>query len=324
MRFSIQTFSVLFCLAASLAPAAAEAPIAKMQPGFYRMVLGGFEVTALNDGVIGYGMKQVLPDVPDDQLAAYLADNFQSDPFPMSYNGFLINTGTRLVLIDVGTGGKMADNALFRGAGRLLANLRAAGYSPDQVDEVYVTHRGPDHVGGLTIGMLRAFPNAIVRAPRAEFDMFVDPGKVEAALAQAKDPMIREWLQATRNLFLPYIEAGRFQAFEGDGVLTPGIRSLAAHGHTPGHTAYVVESEGQQMIVAGDLILSELQLLSPSLESRFDADPKAAAAQRVRILDMAADGKAWVAGGHLSFPGLGHVRREGSGYRLVPPAYAIP
>ena len=174
------------------------------------------------------------------------------------------------------------------GAGRLTANLRAAGYRPEQIDEIYITHLGPDHVGGLTRGTERAFPNAMVRAPKN-------------------------------------IKAGKFESIEEDIVLTPGIRALATHGHAPGHTSYVVESKGQTLIVMGDLVLMDaLQFANPSLRSSFDADPRAAAEQRLRVFKMASEDDLWVAGAHLSFPGIGHIRAAQGRYFWAPAIYTIP
>ena len=153
----------------------AAAPMMKTQPGFYRMMLGDFEVTALNDGVISYSTAQVLPTATPQQISSGLIESGLKDPVGMSYNAFLINTGGKLVLIDTGTGGKLADNPAFKGAGHLMSNLRAAGYQPEQIDEIYITHLGPDHVGGLTLGTERAFPNAVLRAPRDEVDLFRHP-----------------------------------------------------------------------------------------------------------------------------------------------------
>jgi glyoxylase-like metal-dependent hydrolase (beta-lactamase superfamily II) len=166
----------------------------------------------------------------------------------------------------------------------------------------------------------------MLRAPQSEFDRFLDPAKMAAVLAKAHhDEKIRVWMEFTRDLFTPYIQAGKFQAFDEDGVLVPGIRALATHGHTPGHTSYVVESGGQTLIVMGDLVLmGALQFPDPSLGSSFDGHPDEAAAQRQRVLKMAAEGNFWLAGGHLSFPAIGHVRIEGNGYRWVPVNYQIP
>lgn len=286
-------------------------------PGFYRMMLGDFEVTALNDGVVMYATSRVLPSATPQQIKEGLAENGLADPVGMSYNAYLINTGTRLVLIDTGTGGKLANVPEFNDGGRLLVNLQASGYRPEQVDEIYITHLGPDHVGGLTPGTERAFPNAMLRAPEAEVDLFLHPDKAPA--------WTRSWIPLWSEWFAPYIKAGRFASFATDIELTPGIRAMATHGHSPGHTSYVLESRGQKLIVMGDLVLmGALQFANPSLESPFDADPKAAAQQRLRILNLAADEDCWVAGSHLSFPGIGHVRAVQGHYAWVPANYVIP
>jgi glyoxylase-like metal-dependent hydrolase (beta-lactamase superfamily II) len=299
------------------APAPAAAPMVKTQPGFYRMLLGDFEVTALNDGVVAYATTRVLPTATPEQIKSGLSEYSLADPLGMSYNAFLINTGTKLVLIDTGSGGKLGDQPEFHGTGRLMANLGAAGYQPEQVDEVYITHLGPDHVGGLTLGTERAFPNAMLRAPRSEVDIFLHPDKAPA--------WTRSWIPFWTDLFAPYIRAGKFESFEDDIALTAGIRSLATHGHAPGHTSYVVESKGQTLIVMGDLVLmGALQFANPSLGSAFDADPKAAAEQRIRVFKMAANSGDWVAGGHLSFPGIGHIRAVGRRYFWIPTNYTIP
>jgi glyoxylase-like metal-dependent hydrolase (beta-lactamase superfamily II) len=283
-------------------------------PGFYRIMIGNFEVTALNDGVVPYPTQRLLPKATPEQIAAALHENGLSDPVGMSYNAFLVNTGRELVLIDTGTGGKLAEQAEFRDCGHLMANLRASGYLPEQVDEIYITHLGPDHVGGLTVGAERAFRNAVLRAPRGEVDIFLHPG---AAPAWTK-PWIKFWAE----LFKPYMDAGKFRSIDADTELAPGIRALATHGHALGHTSYVVENGGQTLIVMGDLILiGALQFKDPSLESSFDADPAAAAGQRLRILELADDKDYWLAGSHVSFPGIGHVRSGAAGYRWAPANY---
>ena len=288
--------------------------------GFYRMMLGDFEVTALNDGAVSYATSRVLPTATPEQIKEGLSASGITDPVAMSYNAFLINTGSKLILIDTGTGGKLDDQPEFHGAGHVMAHLRAAGYRPDQVDEIYITHRGPDHIGGLTVGNERAFPNATVRVPRSEFDLFLDPTKTAALLAQAHDnAQVKAWVQFTQNLFEPYIRAGKLQGFDEDTQLARGIRALATHGHTPGHTSYVVESQGRTLIVMGDLVLmGALQFAHPSLGSSFDADPKAAAEQRLRIFSMAANFDYWIAGAHLSFPGVGHVRAGQNRFFWIP------
>jgi glyoxylase-like metal-dependent hydrolase (beta-lactamase superfamily II) len=213
---------------------------------------------------------------------------------------------------------------LFHGAGRLLANLRAAGYRPEQVDEIYITHRGQDHVGGLSVGGSATFPNAIVRVPRAEFDVVVDPEKSKALIARAHgSEFVKGWINFAQDAFAPYIASGRLQLFNDDASFPSGVRAIATPGHTPGHTSYIIESRGQRLILLGDLVLSPLQFTEPMLISNFDSDPAAAAAQRIRVLKLAASPSVWVAGGHLPFPGIGHVLSIGSGFRFVSPNYGV-
>ena len=130
----------------------------------------------------------------------------------MSYNAFLINTGSKLILIDTGSGGKLDDQPEFHGAGPLLKNLRGSGYQPEQIDEVYITHRGQDHIGGLTIGSERAFPNVVVRAPKSEMDL-PRSGKDSGALARTGDPdTTKAWIEFTKDLFERYITAENSRA----------------------------------------------------------------------------------------------------------------
>jgi glyoxylase-like metal-dependent hydrolase (beta-lactamase superfamily II) len=308
------TCAVAFC---GLPAAHAAAPLVKTQaPGFYRMMLGDFEITALNDGVVAWPTGKALPGATPEQIQSGLFAMGLSDPVGMSYNAFLVNTGDKLVLIDTGTGGKLDDSPGFHGAGRLLANLRAAGYRPDQVDEVCITHVGPDHVGGLTLGKQRAFPNAMVRIAKAEVDAYLNP-----AGSQAEQKF---WVQFLTRLFEPYMKAGKFETFDRDIALVPGIRALATHGHTPGHTSYLVESKGQTLIAMGDLVhIGAMQFADPELSSVFDADQNAAAAQRKRVLQLAVDRDYWVAGAHLSFPGIGHVRFKEGQYSWSPVNYLL-
>ena len=313
----------MVCIVLS-ASASAAAPMVKTQaPGFYRMMLGDFEITALNDGVVS--MPQVFPGVSTDEIHARLAERYLSDPVGMSFNAFLINTGNTLVLVDTGSG-ELADSLGWHGAGHLLDNLRAAGYRPEQIDEIYVTHAHPDHVGGLMLGGQRAFAHAIVRAARSEVEIYTDPQKMAAVLADAADKegaTLR--MQRIRNLFQPYIEAGMFRSFDEDGALAAGVRALATPGHTRGHTCYVVESRGQTLIVIGDLIHNaEVQFPHPWAAAASDFDPKAAISHRNQVFELAAKEGDWIAGAHLSFPGLGHIRGGRGTYLWIPANYEIP
>ena len=297
----------------------AAAPMQRTQaPGFYRMMVGDFEFTALNDGTNLLPADKLLRNVTAAELKKQLAAAYLQDPVETSFNAFLVNTGSKLVLIDTGAGSLMGPRN-----GHLLASLQAAGYQPEQVDEVYLTHFHGDHVGGLLSVDERTFPNAVVRADTREAKYWLDTKEMNKAPEAARG----QFANAQSHIG-PYVASGQFQTFDGAAAgargvtLVPGIRALATHGHTPGHTSYVIESHGAKLVVLGDLVhVSAVQLPKPAVGIRFDTDPPGAIAQRVQVFADAADHGYWVAGAHLSFPGVGHLRHAGTGYVWIPVNY---
>jgi glyoxylase-like metal-dependent hydrolase (beta-lactamase superfamily II) len=300
-----------------LSPAAAAlaaAPFAKAQaPGYYRFVLGDFEVTALSDGTVVMPMSTLLTNTTPARAKDALARAFLPDPVETSVNGFLVNTGARLVLIDAGAGAFFGPTL-----DRLVANLKASGYQPEQVDEVYITHPHSDHLGGLTRGGTRVFPNATVRLGKRDVDYWLSPANLESAPPEAKGAF-----QAAQAVLKPYRDAGKLEPIASDGELVPGIRAVASNGHTPGHTTYVVESEGARLVAIGDLVhVAAVQFEEPAVTIQFDSDPVAAAAQRKKAFAEGAERGDLFAIAHVSFPGLGRLRRAGDGYTFVPVNYS--
>jgi len=302
-----------FALAAAIAPAArAAAPMVKSPaPGFFRMMVGDIEVTPISDGTVDLPVDQLLRQKPE-QTRATLEKNFLKVPLETSDNAFLINTGSKLVLVDSGAG------ALFGPTlGKFIHNLKAAGYQPEQIDEIYITHMHGDHVGGLASDGKRAFPNAVVRAGKADADFWLSKANMDKAPADKKG-----FFQGAMASINPYVEAGKFKAIEGNGELVPGVSAVAEHGHTPGHTTYLVESHGQKLLLIGDLIhVAAVQMENPQVTIGFDSDEKAAYAARKKAFDEAARNGWLVGGAHLQFPGLGHLQTQGKGYRWVPVNY---
>ncbi len=303
-------------VALALPHAHAAAPVAKAQaPGYYRMMLGGFEVTALSDGTVPLEVKKLLTNTTPTRVDALLKRSFLADPVETSVNGYLVNTGTKLVLIDTGAG-----NLFGPTLGGLVANLKAAGYQPEQVDEIYITHMHPDHVGGLVAGDKPAFPNAVVRADRRDPEFWLAQATLDAAPESDKG-----FIKGAMASVNPYVAAGRFKPFDGAGELVPGIRAVPTYGHTKGHTMYVVESSGQTLAVLGDLMhVAAVQFPEPSVTIQFDTDPKMAAIQRKRVFADSAVRRNWLAVAHLPFPGIGHIRADGHGYVYVPANYSVP
>jgi glyoxylase-like metal-dependent hydrolase (beta-lactamase superfamily II) len=297
-----------------LSTAHAGAPQVKTQaPGYYRMMLGEFEVTALSDGTVKLPVDKILMRTTPARVGKALAAQGITLPAETSVNGYLINTGAKLVLVDTGASGLFGPTL-----GKLADNLKAAGYEPAQVDEVYVTHMHPDHVGGLMNGEQRVFQNAVVRADQKDVDFWLSQQNLAAAPEASKG-----FFQGAMASLNPYIAAGQFKPFDGDTELVPGVRAQASRGHTTGHSTYVVESQGQKLVLWGDLMhVAAVQFADPSVTIQFDTDSKAAAMQRKAAFADAAKGGYLVAGAHLSFPGIGRVRAAGKGYTWLPVNYS--
>lgn len=306
-RFALAALAA--AMVAVTAPALAAAPMVKTSaPAYYRMMLGDFEVTVINDGTTPLPVDTLLQGMSKAELTAALKKNFAASPLETSFNAFLINTGSKLVLVDTGAGGLFGPNL-----GKFAANLKAAGYAPEQIDEIYITHMHPDHVGGLVTNGQLVFPNATVRAQKQEADYWLSNEIL------AKNPAKGDFFKGAMASLNPYVAAGKFKAFEGDVELVPGVSSHSGKGHTPGHATYVVESKGEKLVLIGDLIhVAPVQMARPDVTIGFDSTPKDALAERRQAFDAAARAGYLIGGAHLAFPGVGHLRKDGKGYDFVP------
>lgn len=307
---------MLAALAVAISTVAAHAGAPKAsgpQAGWYRMKIGDFEVTALSDGTADLPMDKLLTNTTPEKVKKALAAAYVKAPVETSVNAFLINTGSKLVLIDTG-----ASNLFGATLGKLLVSLKASGHQPEQVDEIYITHMHADHVGGLAAGDRAAFPNAIVRAAKVEGEYWLSQANMDKAPAQMKD-----FFKGAMMSMKPYVTANKYKPFEGADVeLLPGIHALAAPGHTPGHTLYAIESKGVKLVFCGDLLhVAAVQFIDPSVTIQFDSDPKVAAPQRKKLLADAAAKGYFLAFAHVSFPGIVQIRKEGGGYEPVPVNY---
>src|SRR5712664_3399755 len=216
------------------------------QPGFYR--LNGTKATM--DGVV---------------------KGLQEDPHMLDVvdMGFLVNTGKQLILVDAGAGTWWGGGAL----GRLAGSLRSAGYTPEEVDIVLLTHLHSDHIGGLTTqDGKRAFPNADVYVAKAESDFWLSP---EIAAKAPKDA--QPFFESAQAIAAPYIRAGKWHTFSGSESIVDGMQLVPLAGHTPGHTGYEFSSKGQKILFWGDIVHAQrVQLQHPEVTAIFDIDQTAA------------------------------------------------
>jgi glyoxylase-like metal-dependent hydrolase (beta-lactamase superfamily II) len=259
-----------------------------------------------------------VTNVPKEEVlaaaeAAYMPKGMVTVPF----NPQLINTGTKLVLIDSGNGVSALESSKGA-AGRTLQNLAAAGIDPKSIDIVVMSHLHPDHTNGIrALDGSMAFPNAEIMVPAAEWKFWTSDEN--AAKAQSSE-MMKNYFGNVKKIYAG-IES-KVTQFEWGKEVAPGITAIAAPGHTPGHTAFAVASGNSKVLIQSDVTnIPELFLRNPDWHVAFDTDPDVAQTTRHKFYDMAAAEKAMVVGFHFTFPSIGHVEKDGTKYRLIPAAW---
>jgi glyoxylase-like metal-dependent hydrolase (beta-lactamase superfamily II) len=298
---------------------AAVPPTGAQAPGFYRYKVGTYECTSINDGARSFPMPdKFVVNVPKEEAlaaadAAYMPKGMVTVPF----NPQLINTGSKLVLIDCGNGVAALEGSKGA-AGRTLQNLAAAGVDPKSIDIVLMSHLHPDHTNGIRAldGSL-AFPNAEIMVPAKDWEFWMSD---ENAAKAESNAMMKNYFANVKKIYSG-IES-KVTKYDWGKEVAPGITSIAAPGHTPGHTAFAVASGDSKVLVQSDVTnIPEFFLRNPDWHVAFDVDPVTAQATRHKFYDMAAAEKALVVGFHFTFPSIGHVEKDGSKYRLVPVAW---
>src|ERR1043166_2069189 len=234
-RRSLLAGSVLGAAAMPTAPLAKAPPAGKQAAGFYRYKLGNYELTALYDGVWNRPIDdKFVRNVAFAEVQKTLSDSFlPTDKLPIPFTALLVNTGARLVLLDTGTAGQILGAA----AGSMIENLAAAGIAPAAIDAIAISHFHPDHINGIkTKDDALVFPNAEILVPAPEWAYWMDDAKLSTAPEGLKGNFLN-----VRRVF----KNVKVQQYEPDKEVAPGIASIAAHGHTPGHTAFAVASGSQ-------------------------------------------------------------------------------
>ena len=310
-RRTLLASSAAAALAAGAGPTAAAAPPAGRQtPGVYRYKIGTFELTALYDGIWYRPITdKFIRNAPFAEVEHALADAFMpADKLATPFTTLVVNTGKKLVLIDTGTGGQIAPSA-----GVLRESLAAAGIDPKAVDLIVISHFHPDHINGIKDkdnGVV--FPNAEIMVPAAEWNFWMDDANMNAAPAEQKLTFRNQ-----RRIFSDI--ARRITRFTPGVEVAPGISTLAAPGHTPGHTVCSIHSGNQSLLVLGDTAQHPAVFARhPDWQATFDIDGAAAVATRKKLFDRAAADRMLVTGYHFPFPACGHLVKTASGYEHVP------
>ena len=297
-------------------PASAAAPLATTQaPGWYRYNVGSYQITAVTDGRNTFKFPDtfVLNAKRDQVNEALAAAYMEKDTMSIPYTPIVINTGSKLVVMDTGTGEANFDRSKGVG-GQFHSNLKASGIDRNAVDLVVISHFHGDHINGLiTPDGKPSFPNAEILVPAVEWKYFMDDGEMSR---QTTDRM-KGVFAGARTVFDKLNR--KVTQYEAGKEVAPGITSVATHGHTPGHMSYVVASGNAKVYVQADVTNHPaLFARNPGWHAFFDQDPKMAEETRRKVYDMLVAEKMMVQGFHYPFPALAYVEKSGSGYREIP------
>ncbi|WP_438503246.1 MBL fold metallo-hydrolase [Acinetobacter soli] len=315
LRSTVIATSLVLGTISTLQAASLSMPTPQKQvAGYYQYQAGNVQITALLDGT-NFMSPTLFKDIPQQQvhdiLKKYYAD--QEKGVQTSVNAFLVNTGKSLVLVDSG-----AASCFGAHLGSVLTNLKAAGYQPEQVDTILLTHLHPDHVCGISKNGTANFPNAIVYASQDEANYWLD-AKQASKVPEAKRAGYLGTGEKIKAALAPYQAKQRFKTYKlGDEI--QGFKVISTAGHTPGHFSYAFKTDSETVVFIGDIVHSHtVQFDRPKTAIEYDINPQQAVQTRLKqFADFAKNGQI-IAAPHLPFPGIGHVySADGKSYQWIP------
>lgn len=267
-------------------------------PSFYKTIVGNVEIVALSDGTNQLPAK-FFSNTPD-------ADNTQT--YATAVNTYLVKMADQLILIDTGNGDRPDQPSLS------VKHLETAGYKPEDINVIVLTHFHGDHIGGLLKDGEKRFPKAKVYVPKVEAAHWLSQEKMRVAPEGARASFTKaQQAMAPYHASQQYVE---FEVVEGvDTEILPGVKAIAAYGHTPGHTAFVFETGAEKnFMMWGDIVHNlPLQFADPSITIMFDSDKEQAIKTRQAMLERVSQEPIIVSGTHIEFPGIGEVKKKVDG-----------
>ena len=310
-RRALLAGTALTAIGSGADPASAAAPPAgKQAPAVYRYKIGSYELTALYDGIWYRPITdKFIRNAPFAEVEHALDAAFMPhDKLATPFTALVVNTGGKLVLIDTGTGGQISPSA-----GELRDNLMAAGIDSNAVDQIVISHFHPDHINGIKDKDNNPiFPNAEIMVPEPEWAFWMDDANLNAASADLKPTFLNQ-----RRIFADI--ARQVTHYQPGKEVAPGIVTLPAPGHTPGHTVFAIHSGNQSLLVLSDTAQHPAVFARhPNWQAAFDVDGPQAVATRKKIFDRAAADRMLITGYHFPFPACGHLIKTATGYEHVP------
>ena len=279
-------------------------------PGYYRFMVGSYEVTSIYDGYSNLpldtykGIDAANAEAIIKKEYSHISGSGKNFSFKVSVNTFLINTGKELILVDTGSG-----NSMGPATGAVKKNIEMAGYKPEDITKIIFTHLHPDHVGGLSEGGKQVYPNAVIYANEKEMDFWMNNS---------------DFNKEFKDILNTYKNNKKYKALKDGAEIAAGIKGVLLPGHTIGHMGYEITSGGQKLLIWGDITHGyEVQFANPDVTTAYDYDQNQAKETRKALMKKVSDEGTMTAGSHLPFPGLGHVvpNADGKGYRWIPVQY---
>lgn len=284
-------------------------------PEVHARSVGDIEFLSVSDGANSFPRREnFVSNVAPEEVARALKDNhLPEDLITLTFTPAVLKTKGRVVVIDTGLG-ETAFKQSHGVGGRFHLNLQSAGYKAKNVDRVLITHFHADHIGGLLTAEGRpAFPNSEIWVPAAEYAFWMD----DKNMAQSASSAVSANFERARRVF--GVLRDSVKTFEPDVEVAPDVFSMATHGHTPGHTSFLVKSGASELIVQGDVTTHPaLFIRHPDWHGATDMDPVMADQTRRKLYDQAVTRKTLIQGFHFPFPALGRLESQGDGYRLLP------